>query len=253
MTNLPPGVYTVTVEAAGFKKFESTHNKLDPNSTLSLDAALTGGAASEAVEVSATAAVLQTESAAVEDEVTGTQVSMQELNGRNPLYIAQLMAGMRSGSTNVNGTRSQETLVTIDGAPAVRTRANGAFIGVANVDATEEVQVMTTDYLPEYGCAAGGQIRMVSKSGSTDFHGSLYEYLRNSAMNANTWSRNLSVLTNVAAPFRYNNFGGTVGGPIWRRESTTLDAVVAGGQDSKRESWPNHNGELDRFAGGKLQ
>jgi Carboxypeptidase regulatory-like domain/TonB dependent receptor len=229
VTNLPPGIYTVTADAAGFKKFESVHNRLDPNSTLSLDAALTVGAASETVQVSATAAVLQTESSAVEDEVSGTQVSMQELNGRNPLYIAQLMAGMRSGSTmgdfnfavgggvpfNVNGTRSQDTLVTIDGAPAVRTRANGAIIGVANVDATEEVQVMTTDYLPEYGRAAGGQIRMVSKSGSTDFHGSLYEYLRNSAMNANTWSRNLSTLTNVAAPFRYNNFGGTVGGPIW--------------------------------------
>ena len=74
---------------------------------------------------------------------------------------------------------------------------------------------MTADYAPEYGRAAGGQIRIVSKSGTRDFHGSLYEYLRNSAMNSNTWSRNLSTLTNVAAPFRYNNFGGTIGGPIW--------------------------------------
>jgi hypothetical protein len=229
VTSLLPGLYTVTVEATGFKKFDTTHNKLDPNSVLSIDAALTVGAATETVEVSSTAAVLQTESAAVADEVTGQQVNMQELNGRNPLYMAQLIPGMRSGSTmgdfnfavgggvpfNVNGTRSQDTLVTIDGAPAVRTRANGAIIGVANVDATEEVQVMTADYAPEYGRAAGGQIRMVSKSGSTDFHGSLYEYLRNSDMNANTWSRNLSALTSSAAPFRYNNFGGTVGGPVW--------------------------------------
>ena len=187
------------------------------------------GAATETVEVSATAAVLQTESAAVEDQVSGQQVNMQELNGRNPIYIAQLIPGMISGSTMgdfnfstgagnpfyVNGARQQDTLVTIDGAPALRTRANGAVIGVANVDATEEVQVLTADYAAEYGRAAGGQIRMVSKSGTSDFHGSLYEYLRNSDMNANTWTRNQSTLTNFTQPLVYNNFGGTVGGPVW--------------------------------------
>ncbi len=220
VTNLPPSLYTVTVEGAGFKKFESTHNKLDPNSALSLDASLTVGAATETVEVSATAAVLQTESAAVEDQVTGQQVNMQELNGRNPIYIAQLIPGMISGSTMgdfnfsvgagnpfyVNGARQQDTLVTIDGAPALRTRANGAVIGVANVDATEEVQVLTADYAAEYGRAAGGQIRMVSKSGTSDFHGSLYEYLRNSDMNANTWTRNQSTLTNFAQPIGVQQF-----------------------------------------------
>jgi Carboxypeptidase regulatory-like domain/TonB-dependent Receptor Plug Domain len=229
VTNLPPSLYAVTVEAAGFKKFDSTHNKLDPNTTLSLDASLTVGAATETVEVSATAAVLQTESAAVEDQVSGQQVSMQELNGRNPIYIAQLIPGMISGSTMgdfnfttgagnpfyVNGARQQDTLVTIDGAPALRTRANGAVIGVANVDATEEVQVLTADYAAEYGRAAGGQIRMVSKSGTSDFHGSLYEYLRNSDMNANTWTRNQSTLTNFTQPLVYNNPGGTIGGPVW--------------------------------------
>ena len=75
----------------------------------------------------------------------------------------------------------------------------------------------------EYGRAAGGQIRIVGKSGGRDYHGSLYEYFRNSDLNANTWSRNLSPTTNVTTPFRYNNFGGTLGGPIiptkkWREK-----------------------------------
>ena len=74
---------------------------------------------------------------------------------------------------------------------------------------------MTADYAAEYGRAAGGQIRVVSKSGTRDFHGSAYEYFRNSDLNANTWTRNLSPSTNSASPFRYNNFGFTTGGPIW--------------------------------------
>jgi len=170
VTNLPPSQYAVTVEAPGFKKFDSTHNRLEPSTALSLDATLTVGAATETVEVSATAAVLQTESSAVQDEVTGKQVSMQELNGRNPLYMAQLLPGVRGGATmgdfnfgvgagvpfQINGARTWDTLVTMDGAPNVRTRANGATIAVGNVDSLDEIQVLTADYAPEYGRAAGG-------------------------------------------------------------------------------------------------
>jgi outer membrane receptor protein involved in Fe transport len=76
----------------------------------------------------------------------------------------------------INGARTQDTLVTFDGAPAVRTRGNGAVVGVADVDATEEVQVMTADYAAEYGRAAGGQVRVISKSGTRDFHGSAYSW-----------------------------------------------------------------------------
>ncbi len=227
--SLPPAYYSMTAEATGFQKYSSSHNKLDSNSTIEIDAALTVGAATQTVEVTGTASVLQTQSGAVQSEITGQQIQNQELNGRNPLYQAQFLPGTRSGATTgdfnfavgggqpfqVNGARTQDTLVTFDGAPAVRTRANGAIIGVASVDATQELQVLTANYAPEYGSAAGGQIRVVTKSGSDQFHGSLYEYLRNSAMNANTWTRNLTPSTRFAAPFVYNNFGFAVGGPVW--------------------------------------
>ncbi|HLH02379.1 MAG TPA: carboxypeptidase regulatory-like domain-containing protein [Bryobacteraceae bacterium] len=228
VTNLLPGYYTMTAEVAGFKKFTSTHNKLEANSTIALDANLAVGQPTETVEVTATAAVLQTESGAVQSEVTGRQIQDQELNGRSPIYSAQMLAGVRSSSTlgdkqglgpagqpfNINGARSWDTMVYVDGAPALRTRANGAVIGVGNVDSTQEIQVLTADYQAEYGRASGGQIRVVTKSGTTDFHGSLYEYFQNSDMNANTWGRNLSKSTNFASPYRYNNFGFAIGGPV---------------------------------------
>ena len=227
--SLPPGLYTITVEAQGFQKFQSTHVTLPSNTALAFDANLVVGNATETVNVTSTAPALQTESATVQSEVTGTQVQSQELNGRNPIYMAQLLPGVRGGGTmgdfnfavgggnpfQIDGARAQDTNVTFDGANAVRTRGNGAIIGVANVDAIQEIQVMTADYSAEYGRASGGQIRMVTKSGTRDFHGSAFEYFRNSDLNANTWGRNLSPLTKNAAPFRYNDFGFTVGGPAW--------------------------------------
>ncbi len=226
--SLLPGQYTMTAEAPGFKKFESSHNTLQANSTVALDADLSVGQTTETVEVTATAEVLQTESGAVQAEVTGTQIQNEELNGRSPVYSAQFLPGVRSGGTfgdknglgpggnpfSINGTRSQDTLVSVDGAPAMRTRANGAIIGVSDVDATQEIQVLTSDYQAEYGRAGGGQIRIVTKGGTTEFHGALYEYFQNSDLNANTWGRNLSTATNFASPYRYNNFGFAVGGPV---------------------------------------
>ena len=229
VTNLAPATYSMSAENTGFKKFISTHNKLSASTTLSLDATLSAGSMNQTIEVTDTASVLQTESGSVQSEVTGQQIADQELNGRNPLYMGSLLPGLHSTSTlgdfnfavgggvpfQINGARTQDTLVTFDGAPAVRTRGSGAIIGVASVDATQEMQVLTADYEAEYGSAAGGQIRLVTKSGTKDFHGSAYEYLRNSAMNANTWQRNQSPTTRFASPFRYNNFGFAVGGPVW--------------------------------------
>ena len=92
---------------------------------------------------------------------------------------------------NINGARTQDTEYFIDGAPAVRTRDDGELIAGANVDSVQEMQVLTADYSAEYGGASGAQVRIVTKSGTTNFHGSAYEYIRNAALNANTWTAQL--------------------------------------------------------------
>ena len=237
--NLAPTSYTMTAEAKGFQKFESTHNTLASNSTISIGASLTLGEATQTVEVTATAALLQTQSAAVQSEITGQQIQKQELNGRNPIYMTQLLPGSVSSATlgdfnftfnsgdsfNINGARTQDTLYTIDGAPAVRTRDDGEIIAGVKPDAVQEMQVLTAAYSAEYGGASGAQVRIVTKSGTTSFHGSAYEYLRNSAMNANTWSRNLNPKTRFPSPFVYNNFGFAVGGPVWAPKVPFLDSL----------------------------
>jgi len=236
ITNIPPGFYSVTVEAAGFKVSQTTNNKLDPSSALSVDVTLTVGALTETVEVIASAAPLQTESASVQKLVTRQQIDGLELNGRNPIFMANLVPGTRGGNlaglsfnfsqgpSNINGARTQESLITYDGAPAVRTRSNGTSLGSADVDSTQEIQILTATYSPEFGRSSGGQIRILTKSGSSAFHGAAYEYLRNTAFNANTWTRNHTATpANVPGlvpfdqvpPFHYNQFGYNVSGPFY--------------------------------------
>lgn len=227
VTNVPPGYYSMAVEAPGFKKFQSTANKLDPSASLGLDATLTVGSASETIEVTATAQALQTESATVQKLVTRQQIDALELNGRNPVGLASLVPGAHGGNLagnsfafsqgpgNFNGSRNQENLITYDGAPATRTRSNGTSLGSADVDSTQEVQILTAGYAAEYGRTSGAQIRILTRSGSSDFHGAIYEYLRNDVLNANTWTRNHTPGQDFVPPFRYNQFGYNIGGPFY--------------------------------------
>lgn len=228
ITNVPPGVYTMTAEAPGFKTYQTTGNKLDPSANLAIDAALTVGAATQTVEVAASAVQLQTESATVQKLITREQIDALELNGRNPLGLASLVPGARGGTlananpfltqgpSNFNGSRNPENLITFDGAPATRTRSNGTSIGAADVDSTQEVQILTSNYNPEFGRSSGAQIRVITKSGTQQFHGAAYEYLKNNVLNANTWARNANPLTKgVTAPLHYNQFGYNFGGPAY--------------------------------------
>jgi predicted heme/steroid binding protein len=227
ITNVPPSLYTMVAEAAGFQKYETTGNKLDPSADLVIDAALTVGAANQTVVVSASTVQMQTESASVQKLVTREQIDLLELNGRNPIGLAALVPGARSGTAasltfafsqgpaNFNGSRNPENLITYDGAPATRTRSNGTSLGAADVDSTQEVEILTGNYAPEYGRTSGAQIRIVTKTGTQNFHGAAYEYLRNDAFNANTWSRNSNARLAYVAPMKYNQFGYNLGGPFY--------------------------------------
>jgi Carboxypeptidase regulatory-like domain len=225
VTNLPPGLYTMSVEASGFQKYQSTENKLDPTANLQVNASLQLGATTQTVEVKASVTALQTESSTVQKDVTRQQIDALELNGRNPIFMANLVPGTRGGSlanlsfnfsqgpNNINGQRTQMSLITYDGAPAVRTRSNGTSLGSADVDSTQEIQILTSNYDAEYGRSSGGQIRIISKSGTETFHGEAYEYVRNTSLNANTWSNNKAGKPTAAT--HYNQFGYNIGGPFY--------------------------------------
>lgn len=237
---LSPGLYTVSIEAGGFKLYKETSRKLDPNLPARVDATLQPGQVTEVVNITASSNQVQTESSTVGKLVDVQQVEKLQLNGRNPLFLALLKPGvaggalggfsaeLSSGGFNINGSRSQDNLITFDGAVGVRTRSNGTSIGTADLDSTQEIQILTANYNAEYGRSSGGQIRMVTKSGSKDFHGNFYEYHRNSALNANSWGRNAATPANQPCsdprfekanhcrpePFRFNQFGYNLSGPV---------------------------------------
>ena len=122
---------------------------------------------------------------AVRKTVEAKDIELLSFSGRNPIGVPALKAGVIGGSFNtagfsslttggfnINGSRSDENTIYVDGAVAVRTRSTGAIVGVQNVDAVQEVQVLTANYMPEYGRASGGQIRFITKGGSARYSGS---------------------------------------------------------------------------------
>ncbi|MDQ1472756.1 MAG: hypothetical protein QOJ99_4236 [Bryobacterales bacterium] len=243
VANVPVGTYTVAAEHPGFKRTIRAGVVLDSAARVGVDFALTVGAVSESVEVNSSAAQVQTESAQVGRVVDLKQIQDLTLNGRNPIYLALLKPGVTGGSIgtfdpdsvsnggfSINGGRADEYVVTVDGALATRTRSSGSMLGAQDVDTIQEVQILTATYNAEYGRSSGGQIRFVTKSGTLNFHGDLVENFRNSAMDANDWTRNHSPLASQssgAAPFRFNQYGWDIGGPVFipgvtHREKTGL-------------------------------
>ena len=231
--NLLPGTYTVTVDAPGFKKLETEGFALSAAGKLDTGAlVLSVGATANEVTVTADAGQVQIQADSGErsDLITNKQLNDVAINGRNVLDYMKLIPGVSgvfdghaSGtggldSFNINGTRSNEHEMTIDGASNVDTGNNGGTHVTINTDAIEEVKVLTSNYQAEFGKAAGGTIALVTKSGSNEWHGDGRFFHRHEGFNANEWFNKknelLGGLPNTPALYRYNYVGYQVGGPI---------------------------------------
>src|SRR5216684_478333 len=216
---LPVGVYKITVEAGGFKTFTDSKVNLDAGSIIRVDAKMQLGQAREVVEVTGEAATVQTEDTKLFTTVGAAQIANLPMNGRNVYDLMQTSAG----AVNVAGTDFENGHGTV--VNGVREDFNGFLInGVSNKglsggnvntpiqDTVEEFQQLGLNMSAQYGNSAGSTINLVTKSGTNQIHGSVWEYLRNDAANANDFFLNQQ---NVKKPaLRWNQFGFTLGGPI---------------------------------------
>ncbi len=234
--NLPPGSYNVQVAAEGFKTTTQSGITLSPGDRISVgEIILQVGAATEAVTVSADAGELQLKSESGErsDVLSNRQIRDLALNGRNPLDLMKTIPGVVSNvngqvsSTSglsdfsINGGRGNQHEMSIDGSSNVDTGANGSLHVTINPDAVAEVKVLGSNYQAEFGKAAGGTLSFLTKSGTTEFHGSGRFFHRNEGLNANNFFRNAEgsgADGSALQPrnrYRYNYFGYDLGGPIY--------------------------------------
>ncbi|MGH9752798.1 MAG: carboxypeptidase regulatory-like domain-containing protein, partial [Blastocatellia bacterium] len=220
------GVYTVTVEREGFKKFVSKGNVLTLGQPLTINVDLTVGQAEEVLEVTASYERVQTSTSgnfgATVDNRTLVELPLgldASSGGRNPLKFVLLQPGVNSGSntgggTHVNGARDRAVNYTLDGIDINESSAGGADFSPlrTNPDGLQEFRVITSNATAEYGRSSGVQVALVTKSGTNQIHGNLFYFHRNGALAANEWQNNLNKLAKPA--IRQHQFGGDVGGPV---------------------------------------
>jgi outer membrane receptor protein involved in Fe transport len=227
VTNLAVGNYDLIAEAQGFKKFAAGNIRLNVNDRLNIPVSLEVGGATETVSVSATAAQLQTESAEQSSLIGDKQTQALPLNGRVFSQLVELVPGVVSengtikngvgisSDTNVsiNGGQSNSNLWLMDGQNNMDVGSNAQNVVTPPLDALEEFKVLRSNYSAEFGGGVGGVVNVVTKQGTRDFHGSVYEYFRNDTLDANDF-----FLNQAGKPrneLRFNNFGYTLGGPFW--------------------------------------
>ena len=216
---LPVGTYTVTIESTGFQGKSLTDIVLQVDDQLRLDVSLELGAVTEVVEVTGAAPLLQTENASMGDVITTQKVLTLPLVSRDYLALALLTPGVSRGGTrgnglSINGGRGDFNSYVVDGSPNT-SRFSGGVVLRPNIDAIQEFKVQTSTYSAEFGFAGNGQINLVTKSGANQLHGSAYEFLRNSELNA----RGFFDPGGPILPLKRNQFGFTVGGPIVRNST----------------------------------
>ncbi len=224
---LPPGTYTVTVDAKGFKTFVQSNFTLDVGVRYRVNAQLQVGKTSEVIIVTSEAAALQTDDSTLQAVVESKAVEDLPLNGRNFVQLAQVVPGANEGPAHsaasggggsdfrpssalvVNGQSDVQNNYMLDG-----TDNNERLLGLLgvrpSVDAIAEVNVMTGQYTAELGRTSGGMVNIITKSGTDEFHGSLYEFLRNDDLDASDFF----AMAGSKPPLKQNQFGGSIGGPI---------------------------------------
>ncbi|MEP6570625.1 MAG: carboxypeptidase regulatory-like domain-containing protein [Acidobacteriota bacterium] len=241
--NLPAALYDVAVEAPGFKKHIETKVKLDVGKSRTLDVALEAGNIAEVVTVEASPLAVQLTTPTAATVISGDQVRELSLNNRNWVQLVALAPGVSNdlsdqvyvGTTNpagqantinisVNGARSAQNTYRVDGADITDRGSNITIQAYPSVDSIAEFSVVRSLFPAEMGGSGGGLINIVTRSGGEEFHGSAFEFVRNEKLNANDFLSNTA--TNPAlgreangkakrTPFRYNNYGFTIGGPVY--------------------------------------
>ena len=220
--SLPAGTYDISAAKSGFNTETQQQVTLDAASIRALDFTLRLGAVNETVNVEAQGSQVQTESAVVSSTVSSRQVQEIALNGRNFMQLMYLQPGavvlptgtnpftlsLSDSQQRINGIRSTSIHVSVDGVSNMDAAGTLNMSTSPNIDAIEEARVLTSNYSAEFGSHMGAQTNLVIKSGTRNFHGSLYEFIRNDATDA----RSFGALT--VSPLRFNDFGGTLGGPL---------------------------------------
>lgn len=227
---LLPGSYKITVESAGFKQFIRAAVDVTVNNATRIDAAMATGAVSEMIEVTTESPLVNTQSSSLNYEVGTKQIDALPLNGRNVMNLTALVPGVvPQGNTsgnpatqNVNGWgnyqigggAANQSQTLIDGGPLNISYTNSTSL-VLTQDMVQEFQVSTNNVSPEFGRFAGGVVNMATKSGTNDLHGTLYEYYRNAAFNANLYFNKHNPVNLINRPvYTQHQFGAAGGGPI---------------------------------------
>jgi hypothetical protein len=243
---LPVGTYTVRVDSTGFQSSESKDLNLDVNQARELDFSLAPASVSSTITVAGNAVAVETANASLGQVITSQQVSQLPLNGRDFVQLATLTAGATAEtnpnsfftsaassevaargpfSLSVGGSRPNSTDWLLDGVDNNELTAGGIAI-LTSIDDIQEFKVLTYTYSAEYGTRAGPTVLLTTKSGTNDFHGSLYEFFRNTALDARSY------FANTTGKFNLNQFGGSIGGPIKKNK---LFFFVDGEQKYQRE------------------
>jgi hypothetical protein len=216
---LPIGNYKVTAEHAGFRTVVSAEQKLLINQALRLDFKMEVGAENQTVDVGAEAAPVETINPTLGQSVTGRTLTNMPLNGRDIIDLALLQPGVTesnddnagAGNFSIAGGRSDSVTFLLDGGNNNDLLDNSNVLD-PNPDSIAEFRILTSDYTAEYGRNGGGVISVVTKSGTNNIHGSMFEFLRNRVFDANDYFNKQQGLSRL--DLKRNQFGATVGGPI---------------------------------------